>query len=217
METLEQYGQATASQIQRLHFADGSPASQGVRMRRTMIRLTVRGHVSRLTSRGVGGTGGGSQGYVYQAARARGRNPDVHTLDISELGVRLHEANRAGVLQLVEAQPEPDCHMDVGGIALEPDLWVRIRVQDRGRRCFVELDRATESAAEISRKLDRYAQAYERWGEGAFPLVLFVVNHELPARLTQRVQLIQRAVEKHSYGTLFRACALDGAIAALVS
>ena len=57
-----------------------------------MTRLHNWGQLSRIP-RPVGGWSGGSEGYTYIPAGSRARVPNPHTLDITELFVKLTEAH----------------------------------------------------------------------------------------------------------------------------
>lgn len=138
----------TAGQIQRLHFAAGSPLTQARKARRVLERLFRLGLVGRLDRR-IGGTRAGSAGYIYRlsarglrlldAAGERGgrrrnyREPSIrfqdHVLELSELCVQLHEATSASDLEVVRFDAEPACwrsYADAGGgvIWLRPDAFV---------------------------------------------------------------------------------------------
>jgi Replication-relaxation len=217
IETVRRHGQATAGQLQRLHFADGSEASRGPRTRRTLARLTAAGHLLRLV-RPLGGFGGGSGAYVYLPPSSRARAADPHRLAVTELHVRLVEWARTDAGELTDFQAEPECHRQVGRVVIKPDGWLRLATGGRGRQVFIELDRGTESGPEIARKLAVYTTAHEAWTEPVFPLVLFVAWHELPEREQQRQAFLERLIQHHPSRNHFHTavCGFDQAIPTLV-
>ncbi|OLE23310.1 MAG: hypothetical protein AUG49_16370 [Catenulispora sp. 13_1_20CM_3_70_7] len=121
IETVHLLGQVSAGQLLRLHFVDGSPVTRGTRMRRTMTRLSERGLVAQVPNRWIGGYGGGSGGYLYQAPGSRSRTHRDHRIAIAELYVRAIEAERAGQFIMTTFACEPACYCRVGALDLKPD------------------------------------------------------------------------------------------------
>lgn len=217
LDTITSHGQATSSQLLRLHFADGATTSQGARQRRTMARLAKWGFVSR-TRLAIGGPNSGSAGYLYQAATRTPKPIDLHALAITELRIRLVEAQRLRLIELADFTPEPDSHFRIGSVDVRPDATARIGIAGQYRRCFLELDRDTESAAEIRRKLDAYADARNVWPDNeTFPLAVFVVTHPLPHREEKRVMRLGRLIAEHHSSHLFAVCPFDRIVSTLVS
>lgn len=184
--TVERFRQVSSAHVLRLHFADNSPKSRKARMTRTMNRLYRWGQLSRIP-RAVGGWSGGSEGYIYTPTTSRARIPDPHTLDITETYVRLEESPT----ELLAFDPEPYCHRYVGHVELKPDGFVDIRNAAGRYRFFIEVDRGSEWRHQLGTKLRRYCQAYKQWDEPTFPLVVWIVQDEVRARLLQSV--IRRA------------------------
>src|SRR5215211_2424736 len=79
------HGQLTASQVRRLLYT-GSPEGARVRSQRHLKRLTDLGLIRRFW-----GVYDGPAEYIYMPAGSTTRAPVFHTLDISELYVRLSE------------------------------------------------------------------------------------------------------------------------------
>ena len=218
LDTLDQHHGATSGQLVRLHFADGKAAYRDHRARRTMRRLEAWLLVS-ATELPSGSSVGGGRGFLYQLSGAKKISPRQlrHTLALTELYVRLIEADRAGILELSDVIPEPRCHQTVGPVELRPDDSVRIGVGARYRRCFIELDCGSESGTEIGRKLSAYTTARNLWAKGeVFPHVVFVVQHDLPQREARRAEALTRIIQAHPAGHLFHVCRFDQAITALV-
>lgn len=218
IHTVHLLGQVSAGQLLRLHFADGSPKTRGMRMRRTMTRLSEQGLVAQLPNRWIGGPGGGSGGHLYQAPGSRSRAYRDHRLALAELYVRMVEAERASQFQLTAFAPEPACYERVGTLELKPDARLTLSRGEARRHVFIELDRATETAAQITSKLTAYAAAERSWRaeSGPFPLVLFVVTCELAAGEQRQVERIARAISRHPAGDLFAVCPFDHATSYLV-
>jgi len=186
IQTVTLFRQATSSQLRRLHFAEGSEASQGVKQRRTLARLVKWGELARI-ERAMGGYAGGSSDYIYVPALSRARTPDPHTLDLTELYVGLEEGQRAGRLKLLAFDPEPYCHTQLGHLELKPDAYVRLHTDQGTYRYWIELDRGTEWRPALSAKCRRYVQAYHHWAEDTFPLVLWITPDDMRARLVEGV------------------------------
>lgn len=208
IETLDRVRLATAPQLERLHFAgEGSPHTVARRTRRTLTRLVRLRILARLNRR-IGGVKAGSAGYVYAldvagqrlasacgpAGGLRLRRPWTpggpfigHALAVTELYVRLREAERAGLLELLAFDAEPQCwrrFVGVGGagVTLKPDGFVRLGVGEYERFYFIEVDRATQSGPTIARKLAVYRRYFQTGREqerfGVFPKVLLLVPSE---------------------------------------
>jgi len=205
--TLDRVRLATGAQLQRLHFTDGTTASQLRRSEMALSRLVGRRVLARLDRR-VGGVRSGSAGYVYALDAAGQRLASVcgpaggrrlrrpwtpgaafvdHALAVTELYVGLREAERAGSLELVAFDAEPLCwrtFTGLGGarVVLKPDAFVRIGLGEFEDCYFVEVDRATHSAPAIARKLTVYRRYFQTGREqarcGVFPKVLLLVPTE---------------------------------------
>lgn len=179
--------------------------------RRTLKRLADWRVLDRLPRR-VGGRRAGSAGMVYGVGVAgvkllaqRGFQPRrleapgtlyvAHTLAITELVVALHEADRAGELELIETQSEPACwrgFIGVGGgrVVLKPDLFVRIGAGSASEdRWMIEVDLDTEARGTLRAKAERYLAHYrsgsEQGAHGVYPRVLWAVpNGQRAGQLT---------------------------------
>ncbi len=205
----------SARQIERLHFAQGDQAatalSRARSCRRSLERLVRERLLVRLERR-VGGVRAGSASFVYSIGpvgqrligwpgpRRRWREPSAlfvaHTLAVSELYVRLHEAARRGVLELsTPPQPEPECWRSLPGMGgrslLKPDLAVHLVAGDYEYRWFVEVDLGSEHQPALVRKCRAYEAYYRSGVEQAehcvFPRVLWVVPDDARAGVICRV------------------------------
>ena len=230
----------STQQIERLHFRDGSASTQARRARRTLQRLTNLGVVHRFVRR-VGGVRAGSAGFVYgldtlgqklssvsgPAGGGRRRKPwepsalfFSHVLAVSELYVRLREAEREGQLDLIAFDGEPACWRRFSGIGgeaiiLKPDAYVCVGVGEFEQHRFIEVDLASESLSVISQKADLYAR-YWRSGHalqerGVMPKVLFLVPDAL--RAEQITKALARQPADH--WQLFQVQLFEHAVAAI--
>ena len=189
----------TAGQIERIHFVGTSRQSNARRCRDALARLTALRVLARLDRR-IGGVRPGSSSFVYVLDVAglhlsptprRPQRPALpsmpfvsHAVAVSEVYVRLVEAERSGELELLGFQAEPACwreHAGPGGgrSVLKPDAFCRIGKGEFELGFFLEIDRATESVPALRRKLTRYrahlASGREQARLGYFPRVAWVV------------------------------------------
>lgn len=189
----------TGLQLQRL-FWPGGTAAQARAARRGLGRLTDWRVLDRLPQR-VGGIRAGSSGHCYFLGPA-GHRLSVrqgftlkrlaepgdrlvrHTLAIAEVVTQLHEAQRAGDLDIIEVQTEPTCWRGFLGlmgarVILRPDLFCRIGSGAYEDRWFVEVDLATESRSTLAGKARRYLSHYRSGSEqrehGVYPRVVWSV------------------------------------------
>jgi len=206
VEAVQTFRQLAARQIEQLFFADGSPASRSGRARRTLRRLVACRAVGRIPERSIGGWANGSQGYVYVPPRSVANIRDPHTLAIAELYVRLRTAERAGLCQLIEFEPEPT--MD--GHAFIPDAEVQLQVGGRTRHVFVEIDQGTESKARLVAKLAAYEAAYHSWTKPVFPRVVFTVSDD------RQLARLGRVVHESTVSELFRVSLFDDIVGLLL-
>lgn len=201
-------GFMTAGQLERLAFHTiAAPVTRARRARRQLARLVELDLLWRLDRR-VGGVRAGSTSYVYgptsearrldahlrgepltraRAAHEPGVSFLAHSVACSELFIRLTEADRAGVVELIEHQAEPACWRSfpapLGGLRhLRPDAFVRLGVGEWEQLAFAEVDRASEGSTALTRKLDVYI-AYWRSGSeqharGLFPKVVWLTPTE---------------------------------------
>ena len=121
-----------------------------------------------------------------------------HTVAVNEIYVQLMAARRAGGIELLEHEAEPDCWRRFLGpignaISLRPDAFVALGVGELEQRSFVEVDRGTEGTTALRRKLlsyvDYWRSGVEQQRHGVFPRVVWQVGH--PRRATVLAALIQ--------------------------
>ncbi|MET3348990.1 UNVERIFIED_ORG: hypothetical protein ABID57_000659 [Arthrobacter sp. UYEF1] len=150
--------------------------------------------------------------YVYQLPSTKARTPEPHTLDISELYVRLIEAVKCRPGDLLSGQAtatdtdaksgltfltEPWCHTRVGHVQLKPDAYIEVG----GVSYFLENDTSVEWESQLTAKMRRYVQAIDsgHWPEGRpFPLVLWIVPD------AARKAYLENIISKLKEESLFR-------------
>lgn len=201
---------ATARQLEQLHAADISTRQS----RRWLASLADRQLLVRLP-RVIGGVRAGSAGSVFAlgAAGAKLATPNAprrrswsvgelflrHTLSVTASLVELREAERSGRLRLVRFAAEPGTWRSFpapggGRLTLKPDACAVVRIGGFEDAWLIEVDRATEAAGALTRKLAVYAAHYrsglEYDPDTAYPRVLWLVPSE--ARRTQLETLIRQ-------------------------
>ncbi|MFD4554445.1 replication-relaxation family protein [Streptomyces sp. NPDC058469] len=172
--------QLTSTQISRLYFQDNSPVSRSANVRRSLRRLVKWQEIARIEERAIGGWASGSHGYVYVPPKSSPQIRDPHTLAVTELYVRLKEAEAAGGRQVVDYEPEAR----IKGMTAIPDAEI---VLGGGRWVCLEVDHSTESKSRIVAKLEAYEKAYRAWTRPTFPLVLFTTRDDYQQRMIERV------------------------------
>jgi len=237
--TLDRVRVATGAQLKRLHFSGGTTLAntrQAQRRLRTLVELRVLATLGRR----VGGPEGGSAQPVYAldvagqrlasacgpAGGLRLRRPWTpgagflaHALAVTELYVRLCEHTRGGG-ELAAFDAEPACWRAFSGVGggrtwLKPDAFVRFALGDFEHFSFVEVDRATQSAVAVARKLTVYRRFFQtgreqaRWG--LFPRILILAP--TPRRRAALAEIA--AAQPPDTRTLCRVIAYDDALAAL--
>jgi len=199
----------TGRQLQLLHYPDDRYSSHeaAARAARRSLERLVRERLLGRRERRIGGVRAGSASFVYGIGPAGERllgltqtrrhrlEPAAmfvtHTLAVAELVVDLTLAARAGHVELLVVEAEPDCWRAVPGFGtgqmLRPDLFVMLGVGDFEHRFFVEVDRGSEHGPALLRKCRLYDAYYrsgtEQEAHGVFPRVLWLVPDE--RRLTQ--------------------------------
>ena len=240
LTTLSELKLMRSDQIERLSFPEQTAQDAGARhCRRTLAQLCELRVLARLERR-IGGVRAGSSGHIYTLAPAgrrllahwndqeRPSNRGVHepglhfvehTLQIAELHVRLHEAHRHGVIELLGFEGEPRAWRSYttatgSAITLKPDAYVRLGVGEWEERCFVEVDLATEGRGALARKMRSYGDYYktgrEQAVDGVFPRVVWLTTTPSRARL-----ITKTGDEQATVTGLFTVALLDDAIAAL--
>jgi Replication-relaxation len=205
LELVAQTRLCSGGQLERLYWRDGaSPGSRARQARRVLARLVEWRLLERLP-RQVGGRRSGSRGFLYclgpsgyrLLARERGVRPRrldtpgdryvSHLLAASEQVVRLHEADRAGALELIEVQSEPACWRAFTGPfgarrVVKPDLLVRLGAGAHEYRWMVEIDMASETRGTLLGKCARYAEHYrsgsEQHAHGTYPRVVWATTDQ---------------------------------------
>jgi hypothetical protein len=207
---------ATGAQLVRAFWQTSDPGSSAARAGRRVLKRLSDWRVLDPLPRRIGGRRSGSEGIVYRTGRAgvrllaargiHGPRTEIpgtlhlaHTLATTELVIRLHEADRAGALELIEAQQEPQCWRGylAAGMArrvLKPDLFLRVGAGALEDRWLVEVDLASESGRTIARKAERYLEHYRSGAEqrqhATYPRVLWTAPDE------RRGEQIQDVLER---------------------
>jgi predicted transcriptional regulator len=193
LSSLLRFRQMTSSQVRRLHFPEGTQRGRIVRTQRCLARLVKLGQVEAITRPQAGRRGGAE--YVYQLATSKTRVPDMHTLDIAELYVRLIESGA----KVLTFQPEPYSYIDAGPVELKPDAYLRVQTSTGTYRYFLEVDRSTEYRAQLAAKMKRYVRALRHWDkeDGAFPQVVWIVPD------SERLDFVQSVIRRQREADLF--------------
>lgn len=186
---------ASGHQLRRRFLA----SSDGRAVRRLLLRLIEWRVLERLPRR-VGGIRSGSDGFLYilgtagarvlardgrklRRLEAPGDRYIAHTLSLTELVVRLHEAERRGELDILQLQSEPSCWRPFTGpagtrLVLKPDLFVCLGADGYEDRWFIEVDLATEARGTLVAKAKRYVahlrSGHEQASSGVYPRVLWI-------------------------------------------
>lgn len=240
IDTLDRVRLATGAQLRRLHLGEGIQNSTIRRTQQTLARLVDLRVLARL-DRHVGGVRAGSSGFVYAldvagqrlasacgpAGGRRLRRPwtpglafVAHQLEVTELYVRLVEAERGRFLELLDFDAEPLCWrtftgLGGGRVVLKPDAFLRVGLGEFEDRYFIEVDRGTQSGPAITRKLTVYRRYFaagreqDRWD--VFPKVLLLAPHDA------RAALLEVLVADHSTPELFAVARFDDALAVLTN
>jgi len=241
LETLERLRLLQSDQVRRLFFAQIATEAASARVsRRALQRLCELRLVHRLERR-VGGVRAGSRGTVYTST-ARGRRliaywngkgaasdrgvhePGAafvaHQLAVSELYVTLVETHRAGTIELLAFEGEPQCWRTftgpLGGPRIvKPDARVELAVGEYEHVSFVEVDLGTEGRGALTRKCAAYLAYYragrEQAEHGLFPRIVWITPN--PARV-QAIESVRRALPVDSR-KLFVTAPTGAALAAL--
>jgi hypothetical protein len=195
------HGQATAGQLRRALYV-GTPGGIAVRSCRHLKALSERGVIKRLPYK-LSGYQRGSGEFVYSVPDSKARIPNLHTLDVTELMVRLVEAGATPL----DFSPEPWCHDSWGGVPLKPDAYVKVG----GRHYAIEVDRGTEFASALSGQMNAYVRAFYGMDGGSFPQVLFLAHD------SDRVNFIKREAAKKKVSGLFRVELFERAVAVMTN
>lgn len=199
----------SARQVQLLHFpvAEHDNEQAATRARQRVLTRLCRDRLLSRLERRIGGVRAGSTGLVLtlgpigqrilgqNGPRRRAYEPSWrffdHTLAISQLVVDLRLAARAGLLDVLDTQAEPECWRQFAGsggrLVLRPDAFLALGVGDYELRWFIEVDRGTESLPTVLRKCHLYADYYQSGTEqakhdGVFPRVCWVVPDDVRAK-----------------------------------
>jgi hypothetical protein len=214
IETVARLRLVSGPQIERLFFTGTVASASRSRMtRRALSRLVEAGMLAR-TERRIGGVRAGAAGHVYYATGrgqrlvaywhgeglTRGHStyePSAlfvrHTLAITEAFVRLREAERAGEVELLAFESEPDCwrpYVGSGGgrLFVKPDAFVRLGIGEVEARAWLELDCGTEGRAAVLRKCRSYLSYFYAGIETeVFPKVVWITTTQKRAGILAEV------------------------------
>jgi hypothetical protein len=214
--------------VRRFWPSDSHDAPAARAGRRALKRLADWRVIDPLPIRTVGGLHGGSDTLVYGVGVAGvkllarrglvqkrlgtpGERYVKHTLACTELVVALHEADRDGLLELIETQSEPACWRGFIGagmsrVVLKPDLFARIGAGSISEdRWLIEVDLATEASTTIRAKAERHLAFYRSGSETVHPRVLWAVPDVRRAeQITGVLRRLPAPAER-----LFAVCLLD--------
>lgn len=213
---LSVFGYLSSVQIARLVFVGIESEYSFDRTPRRVLSRLVRKRLVRRFNRKIGGSNAGSEPFIYHLTksgyrRIRALYPSTkatidtasnmfvaHTIAIAEIGIRLIEAQRGGLLKIVTLETEPACwrhYLTLYGDlrVLKPDLYIAIQTKEYESFAFIEVDRGTESLVTIIRKCLQYQEYFgtgnEQSKNGVFPYIVW--STESVARATA----IKKAIE----------------------
>lgn len=144
----------------------------------------------------------------------------AHTLAVTDLYVRLREAERAGRAELLAFDAEPACwrrFARLGGAAgmLKPDAYIRLGVGEFEDSFFAEVDLGSERRGQLTRQHHIYGEYFRSGVEqtlaGVFPSVLWIVPD---ARRVALLQDIHRGLPEQTR-RLFTVAPSEQALAVL--
>lgn len=218
-------GILSTRQIERLHFPSRRTAERRLRalFDHGLVRAHLQGealhreNVHTLTKRGAAmleSDRGVDPGHVRLARLPKTRKLK-HTLAIRDVFVSFLEAERDGLLQVVDFRFEGDLAHDpaVGLPGIVPDAICTVRALDHDRVLLVEVDLGTETKAMLEKKLVSYraALAGAHAGRHADARTLLIVAHD-PRRAASLAALVAR----HGLGHIARVVTF-GTLAALLA
>lgn len=202
LETVQRFHFMTGQQLGAMSFGRSESAQRAAR--RMLVRLTKDQVLDRLERR-IGGVRAGSSGYVYRlglagarllGVRHGGDEPGLHhlhhALAVADVFVQLKAQERTGLVVIEYWDGEPACWRNYTGkhgdrATLKPDGFAALRINGRGRRWFIEVDRGSVSTATLKHKMRQYADYFETGEEqtkqrGVFPRVVWVCTSERRAK-----------------------------------
>jgi Replication-relaxation len=197
----------SGAQLQRLFWPEGPPPTRERLARHGLTRLARLGVLAPL-GRTVGGVRAGSRGRCFalglagqrllaDASHRRPRQPHTpgerhlaHTVAVAELYVNLIEAQRWGLVEILDFDPEPACWRHYSGPwgarrTLKPDAYLRLGAGEYIYSWLVECDMATESLTTIAAKARRHLEYYQSGAEQR--------SHRVAARVAWIVPGYRRA------------------------
>jgi hypothetical protein len=143
----------------------------------------------------------------------------AHTLAISELYVRLREAEQVGRLELLRFDAEPDAwHRSAIGV-VKPDAYAVVLAGRFEDHFWLEVDRGTESLPTLRRKLQSYVEVAlsgDTGPDGVLPRVVVTVEtaerlHAVAALLRSLPAPGEQLVSVTPFGGIFRSDDVSGA------
>jgi Replication-relaxation len=210
----------TTRQVEGFWFHDHATPLAGARVCRRVLRRLSDLHILTPLERRIGGIRAGSASFIWRIGvlgdrllreetsnpRQRQREPGQlflrHCLAVADAHLSLVRSHRAGALELVTVQTEPDCwrsYTGLGGarLVLQPDLHAVTGDPSDAAfvDCwFIEIDRGSEHPKRLLAKCARY-EAYRHSGieqadSGSFPLVVWVM--QTPAHAERLITAIQQ-------------------------
>lgn len=223
LRSVDQHQFLATRHIETFHFTDIAPTARGRVTRRAVARLRDL-RVIVMLQHTIGGVRAGSQGKVYGVdivgdrllrdlvrggARVRGlQEPSLrflnHRLAIADCHATLVAADRTRQIELTDSAVEPASWRTFTGtggarLTLKPDLYVETATaDDLVHAWFLEIDLGTESIPTLLRKCRDY-EAYRCSGieqdrHGSFPLVIWSMTHQDPAKAQRRRQALTEAI-----------------------
>lgn len=200
-------GQVTSRQLGRLHFMNGAEGSRNSRRTTALLSLSERGFIIRVQDRAIGGFTSGSQGFTYMPPGKKARNPNPHTLDIAELYVRLVEAQRQRLVEIIEDTYEVEALRRLGDLSFRPDAYTRLKTPSGRYRWFIEVDRSSEYHNKLMEKIQQYERVSDMWPRDEyFPVVLFTCSD------ADSFKRVERAIKESRISGLFQQVMYEEAI-----
>lgn len=200
LRLLDDFHYAYGSQLQRLFFTGGTHEAKTRARNRALALLVRECLVYRSPRQPLPGKQHGEAEHIYGLTHPGQRVMNelrkterpyrsinrttahfTHALAVTELHVQLVEAERVGLIELIQSQGEPACHRRFGlRKVLKPDAYTLFRTVRGGQKLevawFIEVEHSRQGETATIAKLHTYRDYMEHLDPdtGLMPKVIFV-------------------------------------------
>jgi hypothetical protein len=145
--------------------------------------------------------------YIGEYSKPRMSDAE-HTLAIADAVVTLYELAGRGKFGITAILTEPECHRDVAGYRVEPDLFIELSRDGKSKQYWLEVERSEKGKDRLLARMRNYHNVYRHVSESEMPDWIWVIWVAIHPETAERLRGLIRQLPGEAQN-LFRVITLS--------